>query len=111
VRTDAAIRKVKGLQRDFLAWIERHPVFYTLEPDAFNDIRKRVFRGTFEVYRLGVVGLPDDTDLFELFFDWLNNPEAQMAPAYRREISEKCLRTALEAYRIGAQVAAATPPA
>jgi hypothetical protein len=108
MRHEVAEKKVRGLQKEFLTRVEHHPVLFQMEPDDFNDLRKRVFRGTFEAYRLGVVGLDkSDVPLWVFFFGWLDNHDAiqSLEPTVRMEVTEMCFRTALEAYRIGAMVA------
>lgn len=50
-------RHVKALQKELLSWIEDHPALYSLPPAQFNAIRSRVIRGTFDAFRLGIVGL------------------------------------------------------
>lgn len=110
MRQDIAERKVRSLQKEFLTQVEEHHILFNMEPDQFNDLRKRVFRGTFEAYRLGVVGLANnDTPLWAFFFGWLENHRsvAALDPEIRMEVTEKCFRVALEAYRIGAMVAVA----
>lgn len=105
---DQAIRKVKGLQKEFFAWVETHPIFEQLDPYHFNDLRKRVFRGTFAAYRLGVVGLTNKPSyLYSYFFGWLEEVMAlnTVSPDVRTEVTERCFLTALEAYRYGAMVA------
>ena len=105
---DLAERKVKSLQKEFLSWVEHHPVFYALDPDEFNELRRDVFRGTFEAYRLGVVGLDRrHTSLCAYFFGWLDTVTVRLEPRAQREISAECFRVALEAYRVGAMLAVA----
>jgi hypothetical protein len=103
---DTAERRIKGLQKEFLAWAEAHPILYELPPTDFNNLRKRVFRGTFEAYRLGVIGpTPNAPRLSEYFLGWL---DAQTLPhlssASLTEVTDKCFATALEAFRIGVMV-------
>lgn len=106
---ELAEKKVKGLQKEFLVKIEQHPVFQQMEPREFNDLRKRVFRGTFEAYRLGVVGIESTTghgDLYTRLFGWLKGTQTEyMNNQIQHEIAHLVFRTALEAYRIGAMVA------
>jgi hypothetical protein len=110
VQAEIAERRVKALQKEFLAKVEAHSVFYTLSPGAFNGLRKFVFRGTFEAYRLGVVGLATadrSSNLWPYFFGWLETAEAadSLSDQEFDELTEMCFRTALEAYRLGAMVA------
>lgn len=103
-----AEKKIRGLQKEFLTSVENHPILFQMDPDSFNDLRKRVFRGTFEAYRLGVIGLDKSTvSLWTYFFGWLDNHQVieSLDPETRAEITEMCFRTALEAYRVGAMVA------
>lgn len=108
MKHEAAERKVRGLQKEFLTRVEQHPVLFAMEPDDFNDLRKRVFRGTFEAYRLGVVGLDNGLPSTWEFFAWLGGNRAVNAlpEEMRLEVSELCLRTALEAFRVGSMIAA-----
>lgn len=106
---DAAEKQIKGLQKQFLIQIEEHPVFQHMGPTEFNDLRKRVFRGTFEAYRLGIVGIDGvsgRSELFSYFFHWLNDSTATMTHALQVQVAEMCFRVALESYRIGSMVAA-----
>jgi hypothetical protein len=111
---DLAMRRVKGLQKELLAKIEAHPVLTHMDHDAFHDLRKRVFRGTFAAYKLGVIGLDtvarDDhsISLSEYFFCWLTYSDAMrdVPTRVRIEVTELCLYAALDAYRLGAFVAA-----
>ena len=107
MRQETAERRIKALQKQFLVSVEEHPIFHQLDTEAFNDLRKRVFRGTFEAYRLGVVGLGNErASLFNHFFGWLDRDAAALSSDVRREVGEMCFRAALESYRIGAMVAA-----
>jgi hypothetical protein len=107
MKQEIAERRVRGLQKEFLSQVEAHPVLFQMEPDDFNDLRKRVFRGTFEAYRLGVVGLEKGPASMWEFFIWLGHNKAISTLDYdtQLEVNEMCLRTALEAFRIGAMVA------
>lgn len=108
MKHETAERKVRGLQKEFLTRVEQHPVLFQMAPNDFNDLRKRVFRGTFEAYRIGVVGLENSLPSTWEFFMWLGgNPAVNALPEEMRlEVTEMCLRTALAAFRIGAMVAA-----
>lgn len=102
--------KIKALQKAFLCWIEQHPDLTTLPPLAFNELRRKVFRSTFDAFRLGVVGLNGEVRegeaLWQHFFGWFeNNPHMDALPIeVVREIMEECFRTTLEAFRLGAIV-------
>lgn len=103
---DLAEKKIKATQKEFLAWVEAHEVLHELPPLEFNDLRKRVFRGTFEAYRLGVTGVLSGPSLSSYFIGWLDNAHvAAMEGTRRAEVAEKCFATALEAYRVGVMVA------
>jgi hypothetical protein len=105
--TNLAERKIKALQKEFLAWVEAHPILHELPPEEFNDLRRRVFRGTFEAYRLGVIGTTGQADsLSDFFMGWLGSEAVgNLAADHRIDVSNKCFSTALEAYRIGVMVA------
>lgn len=51
------INKVKVLQKAFLCWVEEHGDLQGLDAASFNELRRRLFRSTFDAFRLGVVGL------------------------------------------------------
>lgn len=108
MRHEAAERKIKALQKQFFTEIENHPVLFQMEPNDFNAMRKRVFRGTFEAYRLGVVGLERGPESLWEFFAWLGDNAAIRAlpPEMHLQVNHLCLCVALEAFRIGALVAA-----
>jgi hypothetical protein len=101
-------KKIKVLQKEFLSWVESHPSLRRLDPDSFNDIRHKVFRATFQAYRLGVVGLEEDhtTGLWSYFFGWLENHPSvrELSAEVLHEIAERCFRTTLDAFRVGAMV-------
>lgn len=103
-----AERKVKAVQKEFLMRVEEHPIFHLMEPDDFNDLRKRVFRGTFAAFRLGVIGLEKrPTKLYSYFFGWLENHRVMQSldANARNEVTEMCFAAALESYRLGAMAA------
>lgn len=108
MQQEIAEKRVKALQKEFLVQIEQHPILQAMDPVTFNALRKHVFRGTFEAYRLGVVGLDScTTSLWEYFFFWLDESlDAQM----QDEVAEMCFRVALESYRLGAMVAESRKP-
>lgn len=109
MRHELAEKKIRALQKGFLTRIEQHAAFHILPPDLFNLIRKRVFRGTFEAYRLGIVGfVPTESppNLYAYFFGWTDDAAAHLPPLMHKQIVDMCFGTALEAYRIGAMVAA-----
>lgn len=105
-------KMVKGLQKEFLSWIENHESLQDLrvsDRDTFNIIRKRVFRSTFDAYILGVRGVAetDTKSLWHKFIGWLEQDvgfRKYVADDVRIEVMEKCFRTALEAFRVGAMV-------
>lgn len=102
-------RRVKGLQKEFLTWIEEHPALRSTDPAAFNSFRKRVFRTTFDAFRLGVLGTGASVQhLWTHLFGWLENQQVirQVDSETAIEITDRYLRTTLEAYRAGALVAA-----
>lgn len=106
-------KMVKGLQKEFLFWVEENPIFDDIDAVAFNIIRKRVFRTTFEAFRLGVVGietLDSNEPLWKQFFGWLTDKEDGVSVDVTSEIklalAEKGFRTTLQAFRIGSMVAA-----
>ena len=102
-------KKIKVIQKDFLVWVESHPVLSAMDPDSFNDIRHKVIRATFQAFRLGVVGLDERTvGLWNYFFGWLeNHPEVRvLGSTLLHEIAERCFKSSLEAFRVGAMVAA-----
>jgi hypothetical protein len=101
-----AERRIKALQKEFLAWVEAHPILHRLPPTEFNDLRRQVFRGTFEAYRLGVVGNTASAGrVAEYFLGWLHMEAVEeLAVECRSEVTERCFLTALEAYRIGVMV-------
>lgn len=107
MRQEQAEKQVRALQKEFLMWVENHPVFHKMEPDDFNDLRKRVFRGTFAAFGLGVRGLGSKPPgLYSYFFGWLENHGVmQVLDANsRNEVTEMCFLAALEAYRLGSKV-------
>jgi len=109
MQQNVAERRIKSLQKAILLQIEEHPVFHALEPRAFNDLRRRVFRGTFDAYRLGVVGIAAARadQLSAFFLGWFGD-DADLDPLshqHRVEVTTMCLRAALEAFRLGAMVA------
>lgn len=97
--------RVKGLQKEFLSWVEGHKALSAIPDTEFNDIRRKAFASTFEAFRLGVVGLgePEPQDLWRKFFGWAGLPN--LSSEVEIEIQAKCFRTSLEAFRIGAMVA------
>lgn len=102
---EIAEKRIKLLQRRMLSFVEEHPTLSSLHPTPFNKIRKKVFRATFEAYRLGRVGIPDDVDLFEHFIGWLTDYSPLVQDQVREEIRNRCFGVTLEAFRIGALVA------
>lgn len=108
MQEELAIKKVRALQKEFLTKLEEHPAFFVIPPDAFNALRKRVFRGTFSAYRMGVVGVERHDDFLVPFFvGWLSGLDTKLDPAMHMEISEMCFRASIKAFRIGSMVAEA----
>jgi hypothetical protein len=106
MQQEVAEKKIRALQKEFLTKIETHPAFLVIPPDDFNKLRKRVFRGTFSAYRMGVVGVErNDEFLVPFFIGWLSGLDTKLEPAMHMEISEMCFRTSIAAFRIGAMVA------
>lgn len=105
MRADVAERRVKAVQKGFLLGIEEHPVFHHLEPEQFNLLRRRVFRATFDAYRLGVVGVDGAANLYDTFFRWLPEIEGYLTSALAIDLRHLCFRTTLAAFRLGAMVA------
>lgn len=99
-------RKIRTLQKEFLCWVEEHPVLSLLPASEFHNLRTQLFRATFDVFRLGVVGVQADTDAVDLymrFLGWID--EVVFLPGETaREVRGKCFKVALEAFRIGAMV-------
>lgn len=101
----AAERKIRALQKAVLCWAEEHPVLSRLDPNSFNGLRRRLFRMTFEAYRLGVVGPTDqDSDAAILALFYSPVPMPALDGAATLELNMKCFRVALEAFRHGAMV-------
>jgi hypothetical protein len=96
--------KVKGLQKEFLSWVESNDNLRSLSPEQFNTLRRKAFSSTFEAFRLGVVGLgePAPDALWGKFFGWASIPG--LTQDTELEIQAKCFRTSLEAFRVGAMV-------
>lgn len=99
-------RKIKALQKEFLMWLEDHPALRMLGADDFDTLRRSVFRGTFQVFRLGIIGIEDsNASLKKYFFTWLET--APLGPSTESHIAMECFRVSLEAFRVGALVAGA----
>lgn len=104
---ELAEKKIRGLQKEILTRMEDHEVFRVLSPDSFNAVRRRVFRGTFDAYRLGVVGLASVKEpdvLYASFFGWADEVQPALSPTLYDQMVDMCFGTALEAFRIGAMV-------
>lgn len=100
--------RVKGLQKEFLSWVEDHYYLSALEPARFNKIRHRAFSSTFEAFRLGRVGLRSADSgiaLWRKFFGWAT--VAGLPKDVELEVQAKCFTTSLEAFRVGAMVTGA----
>lgn len=105
---ELAEKKIRALQKEFLTKLEAHPAFFIMPPDDFNKLRKRVFRGTFSAYRMGVVGVErNDEFLVPFFVGWLSGLDTKLDPTMHMELSEMCFRASIAAFRIGAMVAEA----
>jgi hypothetical protein len=98
-------KKIKALQKEFLMWLEDHPALSSIAADDFDTLRRSVFRGTFQAFRLGIVGLEDSISLRKYFFHWLET--TPLGPSTENHISLECFRVSLEAFRVGALVAGA----
>lgn len=113
VRKPSGEVRVKGLQRSFLSWVEGHPVLGTLNPTEFNALRKKVFRATFDHYRLGVVGVEgagSPEEVHHSFVGWLDDTAVTTLPsAIQAEVRSHCFLVALKAFHIGSQVRAGDP--
>jgi hypothetical protein len=109
MKHEAAERRIKALQKELLVWIEEQGDLAGLDHETFHAIRKRVFRSTFDAYRLGYVGLDEagDLPLWQQFFGWLENHSAVVGlpPVARAKVAEKTFLTTLQAFRLGAMVA------
>jgi hypothetical protein len=110
---ETAEKQIRALQKAFLTEIERHPIYEVLEPADFNALRKRVFRGTFAAYRLGVIGTDamgtGPTAIYDHFYGWLDQAGEYLPRSVQRDVAGRCFLTALEAFRIGAMVAGHAP--
>lgn len=99
-------RKIKALQKEFLMWLEDHPALRSLDAAAFDALRRSVFRGTFQAFRLGIIGIEDsNSSLRKYFFTWLET--SPLGPSTETNIAMECFRVSLEAFRVGALVAGA----
>lgn len=99
--------RVKGLQKEFLSWVETHEYLSRLDPDRFNRIRHQAFSATFEAFRLGRVGIrtPNPHSLWKKFFAWAM--VSGLPPEVEIQVQAKCFETTLEAFRVGAMVTGA----
>jgi hypothetical protein len=99
-------KRIKALQKEFLMWLEDHPALRTMAADDFDALRRSVFRGTFQAFRLGIIGLEEsDISLRKYFFTWLET--TPLGPSTETHIAMECFRVSLEAFRVGALVAGA----
>ncbi len=97
-----AEQAVKMRQKEFLIWAEENPALQVLDAKAFNTLRRRVFRGTFEAFRLGILGhLTEEDGLLSLFTEWMTNVESGLDPLDHWYVTDKYFYTALEAFRLG----------
>jgi hypothetical protein len=100
-------RRIKALQKELLAWIESHRILQDIDPMLFNDIRHRIFRSTFQSYKLGIVGLTEHKPgLFQNFFGWIAYHPALRAtePEVTMDVAEHCFVAALKAFQVGVLV-------
>lgn len=99
-------RKIKLLQKEFLIWLEDHPFTQKMDADSFDRLRRSVFRGTFQAFRLGIIGIEDsDLQLRKYFFTWLET--TPIGPTTEAHLAMECFKVSLEAFRVGALVAGA----
>lgn len=93
-------RHVKYLQKEFLCWVENHPKFSHLPSNTFNNVRRRVFRSTFDAFRLGVLGTDaySGLQLWSHFFDW---DGLEVEPDVKSELVAESFRVLLLAFRAG----------
>lgn len=97
--------EIKRLQKALLGWIEEHPDLLPLHPERYNGIRKRVFRSTWDAYRMGVLGIPERGPLWEGLFGWIDGAllTEGLPPETRIEIRERALRSVLISLWLGAR--------
>jgi hypothetical protein len=108
MQQDIAEKRIRQLQKEFLSKLEAHPAFFVMPPEDFNKLRKRVFKGTFSSYRMGILGTErSDEFLVPIFIGWLAGLDTKLEPTMHMEISEMCFRASIAAFRIGAMVAGA----
>ena len=98
-------RTIKKLQKEFLVSLEEHPFTRNMDADSFDRLRRSVFRGTFQAFRLGIVGIEPDVSLRKYFFLWLET--TPLGPSLESNLAMECFRVSLEAFRVGALVAGA----
>lgn len=99
--------RVKGLQKQFLSWVEEHEYLQGLSPDMFNEIRRNAFSSTFDAFRLGRIGIKTDEEagLWARFFGWAT--VVGLPQDVELELQVKCFQISLEAFRVGAIVTGA----
>jgi hypothetical protein len=100
-------RTIKKLQKEFLVWAEEHPTLRNLPADDFDGLRRSVFRGTFQAFRLGIIGLDDASNLRQHFFQWFDGVSPHLEFYAQTNLAMECFRISLEAFRVGALVAGA----
>lgn len=98
-------RTIKKLQKEFLVWLEDHPALRSMGANDFDSLRRSVFRGTFQAFRLGIIGIEDSASLRKYFFTWLET--TPLGPTTEVHLSMECFKVSLEAFRVGALVAGA----
>lgn len=99
--------RIKGLQKQFLTWVETHEYLKQLTPDLLNKIRRNAFSFTFEAFRLGRVGVSSNKDsaIWNKFFGWAS--VVGLPQNVELELQMKCFEVSLEAFRVGALVTGA----
>jgi hypothetical protein len=87
-------------------WLEDYPALRNIAADDFDTLRRSVFRGTFQAFRLGIVGVEDSSNLRKYFFHWLEHTP-YLGPSHESHLALECFKVSLEAFRVGALVAGA----
>jgi hypothetical protein len=112
---EIAERAVKLLQKEFLLWLEEYQA-EDVDAVVFNKIRRAIFRGTFNAFRLGVIGLvarPEEEEYpgqgyLPMFLPHRLFTVDPFTSAYQfhSELPERYFHVMLQAYRLGALVSA-----
>lgn len=103
--------RVKALQKEFLLWLEEN-IENVNAPD-FEQLRRKIFRGSFNAFRLGVVGLAprlEHADYPYTGYLTLFVGGGIFIPKLHPELPERYFRMALEAFRLGTLVGAHKEP-